>query len=1172
MSACKTNPFWASAVMWGLLGMPWAGFAQECMRWVQRLDVGNPGPQSRHCMTYDGDAGVILLFGADVTSDLWQFDGTNWVKLGVTGPRPPDRLDAALAFDPVRKVTVLAGGFGRAANAPLADSWTFARTGPTEGRWTRQADLVGGVYELWTQFSEDPARDDHRMIFDLQRGQMVLFGGDARMRFTTLQPAETYEGVFSSASRLVWSGADWRREGLQFAGADAQAEFPRLSAFAMTYDSHRGKVVLHGGRRTEGLRGEGYFDVFDGLCDLGPNGLQRRASRLPRLGHRMIHDSRRDRYVVFGGAVRRAEPNPDNGIELETAQPYFEFDPRQAGIPHGVPTSPTSIPRGRVYHEMIYDERRGVTVMVGGVSEAAGSVASPTPLETWELRSMLTLTKSLPASIEACAVDGGVLSPPVTLSVEASAPRGVRYMWRRRLGGAEWADEPGDQPVRNIRSVEVGTWDVVLSDACGNSITSSPCLVKVFTVPTVRQQPIAQQVCPGEPLETRVTPGPDSLQSQLEVGLAGDPERPVRYQWFRVGLDAAGGLNTADLAPVPGATGPVLRFESFQPGNNGFYRCRLSNDCGMVESQAVALTAGAWIQRHPISVTNEVCSTTSLRVHAFGKGPLRYQWRRNGEGIHTNDARILGIREATLTFSSLRYLDDATYDCIVYDNCLSVTSRLAGIGIVPNPPFLLVDTNGPSARRNHAIVYDSRRSVSVMFGGLADAKTLAEARPSDTWEYNGSGWVRRDLAIAPRGRSEFAMAFDAVRGRVVLFGGMTNDVAGNSAPSGETWEYDGVSWIQRVTDSGTGPAPRIGHTLFFDPVRRVTTLYGGDTQLANPRAGDIWTWDGTRWTQREVGGDRPLYGGQFGSPPRPKMVWDERRGYAVLPPQVNNNPGGDLVTWTWNGTNWNPIATPFRGSGESPSQTGSGYGLVYDRYRGEVIYWAGDGNDQEWVWRWNGTVWRRDAVGTLVGFHQHAASTYDERRNSVVMFGGLYSGSAVPGMAEPGLSARTFERVLADEPLLLRPPRVIGDSASNTLVVRVVAAGVPPLTYTWQRDGVSLVEAFPYSGTTQSVLRVDRGLLTDTGRYRCVVRGKCGTTASLATTLAGSLETTNLVLTLATEAVAGRPGLTLSWSGAGIVLETAPNPAGPWTALPGVASPYQPPLTAGAGYFRLKGP
>ena len=75
----------------GLLGVASALCAQDCMRWVRRVDVGNPGPQSRHCLAYDRDAGLTLLFSSDTLSSLWQYDGTNWTAVTVTGPRPADR-------------------------------------------------------------------------------------------------------------------------------------------------------------------------------------------------------------------------------------------------------------------------------------------------------------------------------------------------------------------------------------------------------------------------------------------------------------------------------------------------------------------------------------------------------------------------------------------------------------------------------------------------------------------------------------------------------------------------------------------------------------------------------------------------------------------------------------------------------------------------------------------------------------------------------------------------------------------------------------------------------------------------------------------------------------------------------------------------------------------------
>jgi|GEM_PF-5023315 len=126
--------------------------------------------------------------------------------------------------------------------------------------------------------------------------------------------------------------------------------------------------------------------------------------------------------------------------------------------------------------------------------------------------------------------------------------------------------------------------------------------------------------------------------------------------------------------------------------------------------------------------------------------------------------------------------------------------------------------------------------------------------------------------------------------------------------------------------------------------------------------------------------------------------------------------------------------------------------------------------------------------------------------------------------------------------------------------------------YEWQRDGVRLVEAFPYSGTTNDVLRVDRGLRADVGRYRCIIRGKCGATASLGTTLAGVLEGASPSLALTSTAVAGQPGLSLTWEAPGAILEQASALLGPWTPILGATSPYQPPTTSDRAFFRLRMP
>ncbi len=688
----------------------------------------------------------------------------------------------------------------------------------------------------------------------------------------------------------------------------------------------------------------------------------------------------------------------------------------------------------------------------------------------------------------------------------------------------------------DISRAAAGTYTCELQDLCGNRVTSREAVVLVGGPPGITGQPQSVHVCPGETAETQFFFSSDY---------------PATVQWFRVPTDTDGNASAVNGIAVAKADNNLLRFTQMNPGDNGFYRALVVNRCGTAWTQPIQVSAGVWLRATPRDSTNDVCNTLSLDLVASGKGPLQYRWRRNGEFM-TNSARITNTAAATLRFAPLHYFDDATYDCVVSDTCNSLTSRVARIIVNPNPPFLLTDTNGPAGRTSHRMTYDSLRGRTVLFGGLADGSTITEVYRNDTWEYDGVRWTQRITTNSPSSRIDFSLAFDRHRGRVVLFGGATNNIFQGGLLNGETWEYDGTNWTQRFPVNS--PAPRINAALFYDPVHRVTTLYGGDTTLANPRAGDLWTWDGTNWTQRVVTGARPLFGGLYGSPVRPQMIWDEARGYAVLPPTVSNDPGNPLrVTWLWDGTQWTAREHIFEGFGISPSQSGGGGGIAYDSFRREVVYWGGDGYDQTSLWRWNGSIWRHDEIDEFVGYHLDGASTYDDRRFALVQFGGSYFGSQ-PELR--GNLPRTFERILADEPVFLRPLVLLNDPATNRLFFRITVAGAPPVTYEWQRNGVRISETFPYENTAQSTLAVDRILASDTGLYRCVVRNRCGEVISTGMTLAG-VGGPQQTLRAFSAPVSGQPGLRLTWSDPASTLQEAPSLDGPWKPVPGATSPHE---------------
>ena len=78
-------------------------------------------------------------------------------------------------------------------------------------------------------------------------------------------------------------------------------------------------------------------------------------------------------------------------------------------------------------------------------------------------------------------------------------------------------------------------------------------------------------------------------------------------------------------------------------------------------------------------------------------------------------------------------------------------------------------TNGsPSARFNHAMVYDSDHKEIVLFGGFS-----ASDRVGDTWIYNlaDNAWTNVSPQTSPSRRSDPGAAYDAKAKKVIIFGG-----------------------------------------------------------------------------------------------------------------------------------------------------------------------------------------------------------------------------------------------------------------------------------------------------------------------------------------------------------------------------------------------------------------
>ncbi|MEM7204823.1 MAG: kelch repeat-containing protein [Planctomycetota bacterium] len=155
--------------------------------------------------------------------------------------------------------------------------------------------------------------------------------------------------------------------------------------------------------------------------------------------------------------------------------------------------------------------------------------------------------------------------------------------------------------------------------------------------------------------------------------------------------------------------------------------------------------------------------------------------------------------------------------------------------------FVAVST-APSPREKHAMAFHSSVGTAgvpgiVLFGGEDGT-----GEDDETWVF-ADAWTQLMPYTVPPERSNHAMAYDAARGVIVMFGGFDRDPYGYSIRYQDTWEFDGNDWSPK--SSYSVPPARESHQLVYDPDAGVCVLTGGHDGIMN--FGDVWHWDGSDW-------------------------------------------------------------------------------------------------------------------------------------------------------------------------------------------------------------------------------------------------------------------------------------------------------------------------------------
>jgi len=183
--------------------------------------------------------------------------------------------------------------------------------------------------------------------------------------------------------------------------------------------------------------------------------------------------------------------------------------------------------------------------------------------------------------------------------------------------------------------------------------------------------------------------------------------------------------------------------------------------------------------------------------------------------------------------------------------------------------------NSPRVTFGSAVAYDATRKKIVLFGGMLATGTDDGSVINETWEWDTkTGWKKQDVSHAPSPRAYHSMAYDSDRGKTVLFGGVTDF---SKAAFNETWEWNGNKWEKIKTANSA--AGLCDFAMVYDNKRKRVVLFSGqpikaDQDASRKDSGETWEWDGKIWQKLSGKGPSPRV--------QHRMAFDTKKAVALL--------------------------------------------------------------------------------------------------------------------------------------------------------------------------------------------------------------------------------------------------------------------------------------------------
>jgi hypothetical protein len=288
-------------------------------------------------------------------------------------------------------------------------------------------------------------------------------------------------------------------------------------------------------------------------------------------------------------------------------------------------------------------------------SAATGGTFAPTNYTIYYTNGLLTvLPVGTPPTISSVLPEAGPTNGGTIVTIAGTGFENGAGVTFGSLAAASVTVESSTNLTAVTPASLSGTVSVIVNNPDGNSVTNANAFA-FGIAPDITMQPTNLTLIPGQ-------------TAQFQVQATGDPT--LAYQW------QYNGINLPGNSRITGTNTPTLTITDIGTGDDGYYRCVVTNLYGSVTSTGAVLSVVSPPISVSVSPTNVYVGfggSASFSASASGTAPFGYSWFQNGVLVAGQTGSVLSIASAQ---------NNASYTVVVSNLAGTVTSAPVSLTLV----------------------------------------------------------------------------------------------------------------------------------------------------------------------------------------------------------------------------------------------------------------------------------------------------------------------------------------------------------------------------------------------------------------------------------------------------------------------------------------------------------